>query len=107
MIEGNNKKNVFYNPNYVLLFIGTIVSHIGSTFYNFAVGFYILKITNNNAFIQGVYLAVSGIIFVLASPIGGVLADRWNKAKIIYSTDFIRGTVVFLSSFLIYIAISN
>lgn len=97
------RENVFHNPNYVLLFLGVIVSHIGTTFYGFAVSFYILKITNNNAFIQGLYLAVSGIVYVLASPVGGVLADRWNKVKIIYGTDYLRGIVVIIAALFIYL----
>lgn len=97
------RKNVFQNPNYVLLFLGVIVSHTGSTFYNFAVSFYLLKITNNNAFIQGLYLALSGIVYVLTSPVGGVLADRWNKVKIIYGTDYIRGIVVLIAALFIFL----
>lgn len=107
MMENRKSKSVFQNTNYVLLFLGVLISHLGASFYNFAVGFYILKITSNNAFIQGVYLAVAGLVVVITSPLGGVLADRWNKVKIIYGTDLIKGFVVILAALLIYFAINN
>ena len=53
-IKGNN--NVFKNKNFTLVFLGALVSNVGALFYSFAVSFYILKITDNNAFIQGLYL---------------------------------------------------
>lgn len=92
------KVNVFWNKNYVLLFLGALVSNVGFQFYHFAVSFYILEITDNNAFIQGVYLAVSGLVYVLFLPIGGVLADRWNKVRIVYITDYVRGLIVILGA---------
>ena len=44
----------------------------------------ILKITDNNALIQGLYLAVGGIVFCVVTLFGGVISDRFNKAKIMY-----------------------
>lgn len=102
-----NKKSVLKNKNYFLLFQGTLTSNIAATFYSFALSLYILNITNNNALIQGVYLAVCGIVFVIFSFVGGVLADRWNKAKIIYYSDFIKGFLILISSILIYIAVKE
>ena len=80
---GDMMQNVFHNKNFVLVFIGALVSNIGSLFYSFAVGYWILDITNNNAVIQGIYLGVCGLTFVLFSLFGGVLSDRFNKVKII------------------------
>ena len=42
-------ENVFKNKNFVLSFFGGLVSNIGAIFYSFAVSFYILDITGNNA----------------------------------------------------------
>ena len=60
-------QNVFHNKNFVLVFLGALVSNIGSLFYSFSVGYWILDITNNNAIIQGIYLGVCGLTFVLFS----------------------------------------
>ena len=51
-----HKKNAFGYKSYTLTFFGALVSNLGNIFYSFAVSFYILKLTNNNAFIQGAYL---------------------------------------------------
>ena len=89
-----NKKNVFRNKNYTLVFLGALVSNIAAMFYSFAVSFYILKLTNNNAIIQGLYLAVGGIVFCISSLFGGVISDRYNKAKIMYICDYIKGIII-------------
>ena len=102
MEEIVQSKSVLRNKNYMLLFIGTLVSNIGATFYSFAISLYILSITNNNAAIQGFYLGLCGIIFLVFTPIGGVIADRKNKAKIVYGTDYIRGILIATSAILIY-----
>ncbi len=99
--------NVMRNQNFFLLFWGTVVSNVGTTLYSFAVSFYLLELTNNNAMLSGIYLAVCGIIFVVCSPFGGVLADRINKVKIIYFSDYIKGAFIFVSAFVIYFAIIN
>ena len=96
--EPKKTQNVFKNKNFVLLFLGTLVTNVGAMLYSFAISFYILDLTGNNALIQGIYLAFCGIIYVLMSPFGGVLADRWKKAKIIFMSDYIRGAFIGLSA---------
>lgn len=96
----NEKKtaNVFRNRNYQLVFLGTLVSELGALLYNFAVGFYILEISGNNAFLQGLYLALCGVALLLFTPVGGVLGDRVNKAKIMYVCDYIKGGMIVLAT---------
>ena len=84
-------KNVFAYKNYVLTFLGALVSNLGNILYNFAVSFYILQLTGNNAFIQGLYLAVAGITYVLVALFGGVIGDRFHKGKIMYICDYAKG----------------
>ena len=70
-------------------------------FYSFAVSYWILDITNNNAIIQGTYLGVCGITYLLFSLIGGVFSDRFNKAKLMYMCDYIKAILIALSALLI------
>lgn len=91
------KTSFFINKNFALLFCGDFVSSLGSTFYSFAVSFYILEISGNNALLQGAFLATGSLVWLAFASIGGVLADRWNKAKILYVTDFIRGGAILAS----------
>ena len=90
--------NVFTNRNYRLVFLGALVSELGALLYNFAVGFYILEISDINAFLQGMYLALCGVALLLFTPIGGVLGDRVNKAKIMYVCDYIKGGMIMLAT---------
>ena len=106
MAEGK-KNNVFQSRNFRLVFLGALVSEIGHVLYSFAVGFYILEISGNNAFLQGVYLAVCGAAVLLATPVGGVLGDRFNKAKIMVVCDYLRGGLILLATALMLLFPSN
>ena len=88
------RRNVFLNRNFSLVFLGALVSNVASLFYSFAVSFYILKITDNNALIQGLYLATGGITYCVVTLFGGVIADRFNKAKIMYICDYLKGAII-------------
>ena len=98
MNEIQNNANVFLNRNFRLVFFGALVSEVGALFYSFAVSFYILDISGNNAFLQGLYLAVCGVFLLVFTPVGGVLGDRFNKAKIMFVCDFIKGGIVLLAT---------
>lgn len=100
-------KNVFRNKNYTLVFLGALVSNVAALFYSFAVSFYILKITDNNALIQGLYLATGGVTFCLATLIGGVVADRFNKAKIMYICDYLKGILIIGFTFFLMFVIKS
>ena len=91
-------KNVFTNRNYRLVFFGALVSNVGALLYSFAVSFYILEITENNAFLQGLYLALCGAFNLIFTPIGGVLGDRFHKGKIMFVCDYLKGGVILLAT---------
>ena len=93
-------KNVFKNRNFRLVFMGALVSELGALLYSFAVSFYILDISGNNAFLQGLYLAICGVAMLVFTPVGGVMGDRFNKAKIMYVCDYIKGGTIILATVL-------
>jgi len=93
-------ENVFRSRNYRLVFFGALVSELGALLYSFAVSFYILQISGNNAFLQGLYLSLCGVALLLFTPVGGVLGDRFNKAKIMYLCDFCKGGTIILATVL-------
>ena len=99
MTETNMKpENVFRSRNYRLVFFGALVSELGALFYSFTVSFYILQISGNNAFLQGLYLSLCGVALLLFTPVGGVLGDRFSKAKIMYLCDFCKGGTIILAT---------
>ena len=101
-MENNSriKDNVFSGRNFRLVFLGALVSELGAILYNFAVSFYILEISHNNAFLQGLYLALCSIAMLVFTPVGGVLGDRYNKAKIMYLCDYLKGGMILLATVL-------
>ena len=101
MSDSNTKtENVFRNRNYRLVFFGALVSELGSIFFSFAAGFYILDISGNNAFLQGLILALSGAVMLIVTPVGGVMGDRFNKATIMYVCDYVKGGIILLGTVL-------
>ena len=89
-------RTLFRNRNFSLLFFGNLVSSIGNTFYNFAISWYILELTGS-ALQAGTYMAVGGVIYIIMAPFAGVITDRFDKVKIVYLTDFIRGIAIVLA----------
>lgn len=102
-MDAQKTKNVFHNRNFRLVFFGALVSELGALLYSFAVSFYILQISGNNAFLQGLYLALCSVAMLLFTPVGGVLGDRFSKAKIMYVCDFCKGGTIILATVLMLI----
>jgi MFS family permease len=100
--------NVFKNKNYSLLFYGVLVSNIAHILFNFVMSLYVLRIAkevfgeSNAALVQGIYLGLAGIVLVIFMPFGGVLADRINKVRIMYITDYIRGFIILAVGLVIF-----
>ena len=98
--EPMKKENVFRSRNFRLVFLGALVSELGALLYSFAVSFYILQVSGNSAFLQGLYLALCGAALLVFTPVGGVLGDRFSKVKIMYVCDFLKGGTILLATVL-------
>lgn len=105
--EESKPKNVFRYKNFTLAFLGALVSNLGNILYSFAVSFYILSLTNNNAFIQGLYLAVGGIVYVAITLFGGVISDRFHKGKIMFICDYAKGGMLIALTLLLMLVIKD
>ncbi|XMB72794.1 MFS transporter [Mycoplasmatota bacterium WC30] len=90
-------KTLFSNKSYFLLFQGSLVSAIGTSLYSFAAGLYVQDLfgADGGAVYLSLFMAVGIIIRIVLSPVSGLIADKWNKIRILYVTDFIRGIVFF------------
>ncbi|MEW9503167.1 MFS transporter [Jeotgalibacillus marinus] len=73
--------------NLVLFLLSKTVAVLGSNIYGFAISWYILAETGS-ALNFGVALLLSTLPRVLLSPIAGTLSDRWNRKRIIITSDF-------------------
>ena len=75
-----------WNKNFLLLIIGQIMSIFGNMILSWALPFYILDISNSAA-LFGLVLSVPYISLMIMSPIGGIMADRLKKQRIMFWLD--------------------
>ncbi len=101
--DTKKKDNVFLSLNFRLVFLGALVSELGAILYSFAVSFYILEVSGNNAFLQGLYLALCGAAMLIVTPVGGIIGDRKSKAKIMYVCDYLKGGMIMAATVLMLV----
>ncbi len=101
------KTSVFKNKNFVLLFLGQVVSNLGTQIFNFAMSIYIYDITDNNAIIAGIYFALGGVIFFILTPFAGAIIDKIDKVKVVYITDFINGLAIVVAGGIIFMGVTS
>lgn len=98
----SRERNLFMNKDFMLLFFGKLVSQLGDNIYNIAIAWFVLA-TTERALYMAAYLAIGKATYIIMSPFAGVLADKWDRKKIIYGMDFIRGLAVVALTILIYL----
>lgn len=80
--------------NFILMVIGQIISILGSALLRFALSLYILDVTGDETIFAAIY-AVSSIPLLLA-PLGGAIADRFNRRSLMVIFDFTSSALVML-----------
>ncbi len=95
-------KNIL-NKNFFILIFGQVISIIGNSTLNFVLGLYLLE-TSGSATTFGISAALAALPWAIFGPIGGMLADKYNKKNIMVILDLI--CFVFIL-FIIYIDIEN
>lgn len=88
-----NESSKLFNRNLVLLLQGFFVSSAGSAIYQIALGFWILASTGSTA-MMGFIMASITIPNLIVGPFSGVLADRFDRKKLIVFADLIQGAAV-------------
>jgi MFS family permease len=92
-----NAINIFrQEKNYLRLFLAGIVNGIGDRFSQVALLALLLELTGSG-FAVGIALAIRVVPFLLFGPLGGFLADRFSRKKILIITDLSR--IAFAISF--------
>lgn len=75
-----------------LMVTGQTITILGSTLLRFALSLYVLDITGRADIFAGLY-AITSIPFLLA-PLGGAIADRFNRRNLMVIFDFINAAIV-------------
>jgi DHA3 family macrolide efflux protein-like MFS transporter len=89
------KKKGFLSLSLFLLLQGQFVSMMGDMIYEIALGFWVLAFTGSPA-LMGILMATSLLPAVLIAPFAGVVADRFNRKKLMILMDLIRGFAIIL-----------
>lgn len=89
------KRTSIFSKDFTLVLIGQIISLFGNAILRYALPLYILQQFNSPA----LFGQVSGLAFlpmIVMAPIGGIVADRVNKQRIMVVLDFITSFLVFM-----------
>ena len=81
-----NETSKLWNRDFTLLMVGQVVSIYGNTTLSFVLPLYILHISGSAA-LFGLVLALTSIPMLVMAPIGGLVADRFRKQRIMFWLD--------------------
>ncbi|MGM0843911.1 MAG: MFS transporter [Bacillota bacterium] len=98
VIEKRNKNNVN------ILLSSQAMSTIGDNFFNIAIMWAVFS-QSSSTFQTAMVGTMWHISDIIISPIAGALADRWERKKILFFTNFLGGLVIFL--LVVYLLIFN
>lgn len=99
--EPLHKPDKLINRNFLLLWQGQFVSQLGSNVSTIALTLWIVNATNS-ATILGTLMMVAAIPGLVLAPIGGALADRIQRKRIIVFCDVLYGVLAVLLAALLF-----
>jgi MFS family permease len=86
--------------NFRLFFVGQSISLIGTWMQRIAVGWLVYRLTNS-AFLLGVVGFAGQIPAFVLAPFAGVLADRWNRHRLLILTQILAMIQAFILAYLV------
>ena len=81
------------NGNFVLLWQGQAVSQLGTHVYMVGLIFWV-KHATESASLMALMVSIPGLIGLILAPLGGTVADRYSRRRIIIVSDVVRGAIV-------------
>ena len=78
------------------LFIARFVSNYGNGLGPIALAFGILGLPNGSANLLGIVLGTTTVLFLIMAPFGGVIADKYGRARMVGLTDMVGGIILFV-----------
>lgn len=84
-----------FSQDFKILVFGQIISIFGASILRFALSLYVLDLTGS-ATIFGTIMGLSVVPTIFLSPIGGAIADRFDKKKMMVILDFCSSALVII-----------
>ena len=78
------------------LFIARFISNYGNGMGPIALAFGILGLPNGSANLLGLTLGITTVLFLIMAPFGGVIADKYGRARMVGLTDMAAGLILFV-----------
>jgi MFS family permease len=97
---GRETFSSFKVRNYRLYYIGQIISTTGTFMQTVAQAWLVLKLTNSGTAL-GIVSALQYIPVLVFGPLGGVVADRFSKRKVLYFTQSVAGILALMLGVLV------
>lgn len=98
MAESTSTRVLLANVQFRRLFFARTISNIGNGVAPIAIAFGVLSLPGATPTSLSIVLAAQAIPLVLVLPVGGVVADRLGRAKVIAVTDLILSAFVMLTA---------
>jgi MFS family permease len=80
------------------LFVARFISNYGNGMGPIALAFGILGLPNGSANLLGLVLGTTTVLFLVMAPFGGVIADKYGRAKMVGLTDMAGGLILFIQA---------
>ena len=80
------------------LFVARFISNYGNGMGPIALAFGILGLPNGSANLLGLVLGTTTVLFLVMAPFGGVIADKYGRAKMVGLTDMAGGLILFVQA---------
>ena len=97
MAASTTRASVFHSPPFLRFFLGQALSYVGDGLRTLAIPLLVFKMTTS-AVSLGVTFALEIMPFALFSAIGGSLADRLDRRRLMLACDAIRFVIMVLFS---------
>jgi MFS family permease len=90
-------RELFAHRDYLRLWSGQIISYSGDALTRVALPLYVFQITGDAAALGGMF-AIQQLPWILIGPYAGVLADRWNRKRLLIAAIFLEALAIAMIS---------
>lgn len=89
---------ILRNRNYLLLWLGQLISALGASFNSISLYFLLLETGDSAAGLFGLFL-LNALVYLVCAPFTGALIDSWNRKRTMIMADLARAGLVLLIPF--------